>query len=427
MSWKEAFMTHMFTYREKSPIFLRDRSTWFSYILLGYYTYLQATLGPLTSIFQVRFHLSYSSASLPTSAFAVGIITTGLFGERVMRPWIELRRLWIWCGGAGMAIGAIFLTLSQNILLVVISTFLMGVFGTLLAFIVQATLADHHGEQRAIALSEANVMTSTGAILAPLLVGGLQYEGLDWRIAVFFALSLLLATAFLFRRTPITTVTTDESMIDRSVDENRRRSTRQVLNEASTRKRGHFNSSYWLYWFFLICGVAIEWSTIVWGVTLLADAGLIKSLTTITMSLFFLAEASGRFVGSRLVRSLSAPLLLMLSLVVIGLGFSLFWLAPLLTLKVVGLFLAGLGIANLFPLTLAMALSFTPGRANAASALLSLGVGLAVLIAPLVLGQLGDMLGIRQAFALVMCLLLFIAAVTLYRGDVVRKRGMIKQ
>ena len=68
---------------------------------------------------------------------------------------------------------------------------------------------------------------------------------------------------------------------------------------------------------------------------------------------------------------------------------------------------AGLGIANLFPLTLSAASSVVlPRQANAASSRITLAAGLATLITPQVLGSLADQIGIRGAFAVAAAFLL---------------------
>ncbi len=102
-------------------------------------------------------------------------------------------------------------------------------------------------------------------------------------------------------------------------------------------------------------------------------------------------------------------------LVALGLtacGFMLFWTSSLMLLKIVGLFFTGLGIANLFPLTLAIAIGITPGHTHAASARISLGAGIGTLGAPFLLGRIADMAGIQRAYGIVICLLILTVVLT---------------
>ena len=92
-------------------------------------------------------------------------------------------------------------------------------------------------------------------------------------------------------------------------------------------------------------------------------------------------------------------------------GFLIFWLTRLPTLNMLGLFFAGLGIANLYPLTLSIAVGLAVGQSNQASARASLGVGTALLTAPLLLGWLADHLGPQKAYSLV--ILLTLLAITM--------------
>ena len=88
-----------------------------------------------------------------------------------------------------------------------------------------------------------------------------------------------------------------------------------------------------------------------------------------------------------------------------GAGFLIFWLSPLPALNVLGLFITGLGVANLFPLTLVLATSAAPDQADQASARITLAAGIAILAAPQVLGAFADAVGLRGALSLVAVLL----------------------
>jgi fucose permease len=124
------------------------------------------------------------------------------------------------------------------------------------------------------------------------------------------------------------------------------------------------------------------------------------------MSVFFVAVIVGRLIGARLTRRYPTQRLLLGALGLALAGFPLFWLMPVAVLNILGLFVTGLGVANLFPFTLAVAVGTAPGQADAASSRLSLVVGSAILLAPLSLGWLADQHGIFTAYGLVPPLLL---------------------
>jgi fucose permease len=113
----------------------------------------------------------------------------------------------------------------------------------------------------------------------------------------------------------------------------------------------------------------------------------------------------GRIAGSRLTRRWSSLTLLLFFLAITLIGFPIFWLARLATFNIIGLFITGLGIANLFPLTLSIAVGLAADQSNKASARVSLGVGTALLTAPLLLGWLADHVSLQSAYGIVIVLM----------------------
>src|SRR5260370_18018414 len=117
----------------KLPIskpFVRNDFTWLAYLMLAYFAYLQASFGPLMPFLRMELHLSYAIGSLHVSAFALGMILAGLFGDRLAHRWG--RPLAFWGGAVGMAVGAALFTLGHRVVLTISSAVLMGVFDSLL-------------------------------------------------------------------------------------------------------------------------------------------------------------------------------------------------------------------------------------------------------------------------------------------------------
>jgi fucose permease len=88
----------------------------------------------------------------------------------------------------------------------------------------------------------------------------------------------------------------------------------------------------------------------------------------------------------------------LLSLALMLVGFVAFWLTGDLMVALAGLFVTGTGVANLYPLSMALALAAAPGRTDAANAHVQLVGGVVSLSAPLVLGTLADTIGLGPAF-----------------------------
>jgi MFS family permease len=87
-----------------------------------------------------------------------------------------------------------------------------------------------------------------------------------------------------------------------------------------------------------------------------------------------------------------------------AIGASVAWVSTTPALSGVALFVAGLGVAGLYPLGVAAALAAAPGRLTAAGARLTLASGTAVLVAPFALGLVADAAGVEVAWGLVVVL-----------------------
>ncbi|MGD2078093.1 MAG: MFS transporter [Chloroflexota bacterium] len=379
--------------------FTRDRFTWLAYLMLAYFAFYQAAIGPIMPFLRAELDLNYTVGGFHFSAFALGAFLAGLSGERFARRFG--RRAVFWGGAVGMAAGALWFILARQVSLTIAAALLMGFLGTLLLVVIQASLSDHHGDSRAIALTESNVGASMAAGLAPILVGASAKMGLGWRAAGLVGILFLGALVLFYRRQTIPEAPAP-------------------VIEHEGRSRG-LPRLYWAYWLVMTLGIAIEWSLVFWGADFLNSvAGLSRANAVTLMSVFFLAMVSGRFAGSRLTRRWPAANLLLLALAVALLGFLLYWLAVVPAANVVGLFIAGLGVANLFPLNLSVATSVAAEQADRASARLTMGGGLAVMTAPLILGWTADQIGLRGAFAIVVGLFVLAGVVAVTANTIAR-------
>ena len=154
--------------------------------------------------------------------------------------------------------------------------------------------------------------------------------------------------------------------------------------------------------------VAVEWCMAYWGADFLASVvGLDRATAATAMTLFFVAMAGGRLIGSRLARRYSGISLLLAAIVVALVRVPALLARRRSALSLVGLFLAGLGIANFYPLTVAAATGAAPHLVDQAAARLAVAGGLALLTAPLAVGALSDIAGMRWGFGIVAPLLIF--------------------
>lgn len=369
-----------------SNLFIRTRLTWLAYSMLAYIGFSQAILGPLMPFLRSELGLTYTQGGFFSAAIACGLIFTGLFAGWLTRH--ISRQVLFWGGGTFLAVGITILGLSRQFELALLAVLGMGIGGSLAQVMIQALLSDQHGEQRAIALTEANVAASLSGTLTPLILSSLQRIGAEWRAISLITILVLTLLAVSFRRVSIPNSATAAAQ--------------------SSGKAGNLPFAFWLYWIVLFFMVATEMSLAVWSTDFfISVVGLSRADAVLAFGVFPAAMLTGRFAGSRLTRSWSSLPLLYATLGLTLLGLPLFWLARIPALNILGLFITGLGIANQYPLTMSIAVGIARDKTNQASARVTLAVGTALLTAPLALGRLADGLGLQKAFGMVLVLMTF--------------------
>src|SRR5215216_5905733 len=221
-----------------------------TYGLVGFFAFMETVLGPIMPFLRRELDLGYAAASLHFSAFALGAVLLGFFGDRIVGRWG--RRAALWGGAFGMAAGAVFLISSASIIGTVPAAFAMGVYGALVLVTSQAVLSDRHGEWSAVALTESNVTASACAIAAPLLVGATAASGLGWRAALVLPAVALVQLAARFFSRPL-------DLPPNAADDD-------APADGPT-----LPPLYWTFWVLVALGVASEWCIGYWGADFLAD------------------------------------------------------------------------------------------------------------------------------------------------------------
>lgn len=381
---------------------VRDRVTWLIYSQLAVYGYFIYGFGPSVLLLRDDQQASRTVSGLHGTALAAGAVLAGLVGARLVRRWGRAAVLRL--GLAGLALGVLVFTAAIDLPLTLLGALLAGTFGALMLNTDSAVLSDHHGLAGPAAISEANALAATTGLLAPLLIGAAAASSLGWRpgfaVAAALAVTLLLASARVSVPRPVV----------RPVQARPARESVQVKLASRLPRR------YWLAWVVLVLCIGIEFSMTIWAADLLRQqAGLGAGAAAGALSALIAGIAIGRVTGGRLALRRSPERLLAGSLVVTTAGFLLFWSSTVAWLALLGLFVMGLGIAVQFPLSVARAITASEGRPDQATARLSIGAGLAIGLAPFLLGFLADQVGTRHAF-LIVPVLLILAAAGLWSG-----------
>lgn len=381
----------------------RDHVTWLAYFMLAYIAISQSILGPLMPFLRSELTLSYTQGGLLPSAVATGLIFSGLGSDRLARR--LSRRVVFWGGSLGLLLSVILLARGHTFEAIFFAALFMGFNSSLTQVMIQALLSDRHGERRSVAFTEANVAASLSTTLTPLIIGGMPLLGLDWRLIPMLPFLVLACLGIFFHRVVIP----DGKM------------TR--VESRSVPARLPF--TFWIYWLALFLVVAIEMALAAWATDFLANVlGLGRTNAALAYGAFPAAMLTGRIIGSRLTQRWPSQVLLPTALTITLIGFPIFWLARVAPFNILGLFIAGLGIANLYPLTLSIAVGMAADQSNQASARASLAVGTALLGVPLLLGWLSDQIGIQIAFGIVVLLTMLALGMVINNRLLLKKRDI---
>ena len=366
----------------------RDDITLLLFGLLAFYNAFLNILGPLMPYLREELDLSYTEGSLHFSAIAAGMMTGGWLGDRAIRALGRRRAAWI--GSISICFGAGGLAIGSTPVVTIASVFLlMGCVGSLVLIVIGSSLSDHHGPNRTLAIAEANIGASFGAGMGPVAIGAAVWAGFGWRWSLLLPVVLLALLALRYRRTEFPEL---KAIATDSVES------------------GPLPKAYWAYWATVTVVVGIEFGLIYFGADFLDEvAGLSRDGAATTMSLFLWGMLAGRIAGRQALTKVNAAQVLPGALAITALGFAIYWVFPSPIVSVAGLFVAGLGVANLYPLASSLAFEAAPAQSTAAGARLSFASGSAILIAPLMLGALADLVGLRIGYLIVP--LLIIAAI----------------
>jgi fucose permease len=373
--------------RAETARFRRDPATWYAYLMLGFFGFALNVQGNIVPLLKAELGLSYRTVGLHASALAGGLMTTGLTGTPILKRLGRRRAMWL--GALGLLIGIVLLCSATHPAMSIGACALIGAVGGLVPIVVAAALADLHGDRRDVAYAEANAASYLFSLLGPLGIGAALALGINWRFALLFgtALGMLVVSRFRRARLPDAPVT------------------------AATGRGGGLDIVYWSYWATLALGVATEYCVLLWAPEYLERVtGLSRSGAAVGAGAFMVAMIGGRLAGSRLLDRYAAPVLLRSALLVALAGFVVYWgfgdaarvgVGWAAFCGVLGLFVIGLGVAPIYPLTLALAVRAAGPFAALASARTTLASGGAILLMPALLGTAADQVGLARAMLVV--------------------------
>jgi MFS family permease len=379
---------------------VRGRDTWLLYAEFGCFGYLLNGLGSILAPLQRDLGVSRTAVAFYPSLFAAGLLAVGLVGGRVVdrlgRAVVRVAGVALLVAGAGLlAVPARPVTL--------VGAVLLGIGGALLVQLVPALLAALHPTRASAVVAEANAVASAASVLAPLAVGAAIGARVNWRWGYLVLPLAGFALASWARRT--------EPAAPPAAG-------RPVLPTEPEARPGMQPGPLPGRWLDVLLAVSVEFCLVFWAVSWMTDEQHVSAgLAPVLAALFLVGMAAVRAAAGPITRRWPRPHLLLVAGCTVALGgFLLLWARPGAAVASLGLLVAGLGTALLYPTTVSRVIAAWPHAPDRAAAWAALASGLAIGGAPALLARLADTVGLRTAFLIVPALLLVLggrAALTL--------------
>jgi MFS family permease len=327
--------------------------------------------------------LSGVVAAAHGSTFGVGLLLMGAVGARLVDRVGRVVAFWATC--AVIVLGVAILCVGRQWWVTLVGTAVAGVACALLVLLAPGIVADHHGEGWVHTYAAVNGVPGVAGVAFSLVIGAALAAGISWR-APYLGLTLLFALVLVVvgRATSL------------PVGESTSVSSIALLRQGNTRRPV----------FDVVHAVLAEFPLGVWAVTVLKEVGGASSGAAAALgAVWGLSIMTSRLSLSRLAR-LAGPWTSALGYGAVAIGSALVWLGPGLSVRVLGLVIAGLGTGPIYPLAVERLYARVDADTVSLGALTAFASGVAITLGPLMLGIVADIVGLRSAVLLVTVLAL---------------------
>jgi MFS family permease len=356
----------------------RDGVTLTGFALLAVWACFVYLVGPVSVAAREDFGLSDAQAGLIGTAFAAGLMGSGVVGPVAVRRFGRRGALVVML--AALAACVALLALAPGYVAVLLAVLGAGLTGAVVANTATAVLSDHQGGHRARAITEGNAVGAWVGLLSPAVVAVFLTTRWGWQGAVWLtvALPLVVLPLVVARLAPGP-------------------SPGAAAGPASPRHP--LPSGFWVSLVCVAMAVAAEFSLTFWAAPLIVEGtGAPLASATGALSATVLGVALGRTFAARLPGRFGLPGLLAAGFCLLAVAMAALLLAPTFPAAVAALLLCGLGISVLFPFAQSLALTLAADQADRAVAIVALAIGVAIGAAPFLLGVLAEAVGLRPAF-----------------------------
>ena len=362
-----------------SKTFHRDRYFWVIATQTAIVNFYLGGFGPAQSLLRADQSTSLTVAGLHGTAMGIASIVAGYANPHIAHRFGRTRAGWI--GLTIFSLGLTSFVLSPPVFLTLPATLITG-FGTSIVINTMLTSMSHHyGKAAEVAIPQANGIASVGFVAGTALIGGIAiiFPHL-WRIGLLLAIPIAV-TLFL---------------VGREKDAN------EYVPDEEGPQRGKLSRAFWVSWVGFVACISSEFAVSFWAAALLKNrVGTTAAISTIAIVALGSGMGFGRWYGGLLLKKFKLDTQLLMVIALQFAGFVSFWFSHSMIISLVSLFFVGLGVSIQFALAAIRLISFSDGRPDLAIGRTSLAAGIAIAIAPFLLGVFGDSFGISRAYIMV--------------------------
>ncbi len=348
------------------------RRSYLDQAAIGYLMYM---VGAITAFLAAALALSDAEAGLHSSAMAAGMILAALLGRGLdHRIGVRISHF------AGVGLGVV-----SALIMVWAPSFAVSLAGALGAGMscglvlghVNAAVSLSGGVRALLQFTRSTFVAMILSVTVPIIIGLGIALGVGWRFAAapVFVLFAIAAWA---------------------------NHSRQERPRDGLPVRGRLPRDYWLPWVLTILVVSLEFGILFWASTVVErSTGVSLADATLTISVYIGGIILGRAALSTAFVGGHDPVWLLRGALTVTLaGSVLVWLAPDYAFAAGAMFVLGLGLGWLYPICGSITLATAPQAPTLAATRLVLASGLAILLAPFLLGLVADVTGVVTAWLL---------------------------
>lgn len=370
---------------EASPRPIHDRPTLVSYASLATWSWMVYAFGASLALLRDDQGTAAWLGGLHGTALALGGVIGALVTPRLNHRFGRGRTARFGAIGAAVCM-TIYLLPGMPVGGTLTAILVTCFFGNIIVVVVNSFIASHQGAASAPAFTESLSLAALMGLLAPLGIGLAAASVLGWRAGMFIA---VIAFAII------------------EVWRGRDLGAYGGAGEVRMRKDAGAlpTRTYWA----VAAGtmyLGAEFCLSLWGVDLLRDrAGLSPATAAAALSTVLGGIFVGRLVGIRLTERFASEKLLRTAILAGLVAFMVAWSVTVTAVILVALFLTGVGLALVWPLSLARIIRSSGDNPDRASAITLASTTGAIGVAPFVLGAFAGAVGVHSAFLLVPVLL----------------------